>query len=185
MLRDTLWTLLRNYVIELFNDKSLFMLRNNLIWGWICWTIIRSHVIKHISRFHIQYNDKWYNILLFRINPIVIYYCFFRFGIGYSFYTSAGICGFVFGLYKRWIRPSLIYTLFSKITKSCLECVNQNIPKPYAFVSTPLQSNLSLWVSLIFKNEFANSLLNKYPDVTNVLIEIHVIETPVSHCYIS
>jgi len=78
-------------------------------------TFIRSHVIKHFSRFHLQYNDKWFNLLLFRINTFSIYNCFFWFGIGYSLYTSASFCGIIFGLYKGWFRFTLMMASLSNL----------------------------------------------------------------------
>ena len=89
---------------------------------------MRSYAaIKYISRFYIQYNDKWSPAVFshltlvmvkrqktkkriflsfFLINPFVVYYSFFGFGVGYCVYTSAGICGFVVWLYKGRVRSS-------------------------------------------------------------------------------
>lgn len=97
------------------------MLRNNIIWGWICWATFRSHVIKYFSWFHLQYNDKWYNFFLPWVNTISFYNSFFRIRTGYCFYTSSSFRSFIFRLHKRWTRFTLIsrITVFFRVNLEC------------------------------------------------------------------
>ena len=60
--------------------------------------IILSWLWSHIFKY----------IYIFYINPFVVYHSFLGFGVGVSFYSSTGICGFISGSFKRWIRSSLI-----------------------------------------------------------------------------
>ena len=79
----------------------------------------------------------------------------------YCVYTSAGICGFVFWLYKRWVRSTLIYLYnttirclinqFKKLIELYLNC---SPPKPHAFISTSLQSSFFSFIN--FKDVFFN-----------------------------
>ena len=80
---------------------------NNIIWGWICWTTFRAHAIKYFGGFHIQYNDKWYNLFLLGFNTISFHYSILRSWAGNCFHTSTSIRGFVFILYKRCFRFTL------------------------------------------------------------------------------
>lgn len=88
------------------------MLIYNIIWGWICWATFWSYAFKHLSRIYLQYNDKRFNLLLFRINTFSLYYSFFWVRIRYSLYSSTGFCSIIFWLYKRWIRFTLILPNF-------------------------------------------------------------------------
>ena len=106
------------------------MLRNSIIWGWICWTTFRSHAIKHISRFYIRYNDKWYNIIFFIfINPFVVYNSFFGFGVSDCVYPSTGICSSIFRLHQRWAGFTLIFlTYLCSMVSSKENYINKVLP---------------------------------------------------------
>ena len=125
------------------------------------WTFIRSHVIKHISRFYLQYNDKWYNILLFRISTFIFHYSFFRIGIRYCFYSSSSLRGFVIWLHKGWIRPSLIYPLISRRIKFCLEYKNKEAKIPCTCQSAvvPFSFNMD-YISIDISSLYSSELVS-------------------------
>lgn len=111
----------------------------------------------------------WYHFFFLGPFAFVLYYGLFGFGIGNSIYTSTGVCGFVIGLHKGWIRSSLIYIYNAvrfivceapgrKITKLIFKLCITSPPKPHAFVSTPLQSNLFSYIN--FKDVFVNFCKN-------------------------
>nr|ATI20523.1 hypothetical protein [Juglanconis juglandina] len=107
------------------------------------WTFIRSHVTKQFSGFHIQYNDKWFNLLFSRVNTFSIYNCFLRVIIRNCFYSGESFRSFVFRVYKRWFRPSLINTQGLRLLSCKIRCFVIN------FYNKWLKSRFDYYINII------------------------------------
>lgn len=61
------------------------MLRNKIIWGWICRTIIWPYVTKYFSGFYLQYNDKWSGFFFLGLIPLAFIIAFSGLELGIAF----------------------------------------------------------------------------------------------------
>lgn len=142
------------------------MLRNNIIWGWICGTTFRSHVIKHFSRFYLQYNDKWNNLFFPWVNTFSIYNSVLRVRVGYCFYTSSSFRSFIFRLYKRWTWSTLIFIItacfYTKLGIFFFKSIP--LPLPYSLLGKVLHEWYKQDRSIFFKNPGKTLINNKFID---------------------